>query len=114
MEVSFEDSPNESRIVDQFNSKTFEEINWEEVERVMPFYTSQFKFMKKNSIKIFPIDKNIDAEDDLVWLNKRDVFMSKSIKELKESGTCKKTFYPVGASHILSSTRKQRVNLSQK
>ncbi|MCK6598236.1 MAG: hypothetical protein L6Q37_07710 [Bdellovibrionaceae bacterium] len=48
-------------------------------------------------------------EDELSWLNKRDLYMANLIYELKNSNKCKKSFYPVGFSHLVKISK--RLNL---
>lgn len=76
---------------------------------VINFYNS--------GVKLFAVDnQDIEYNDETLWLNQRDSFMSKIILNLFESGQCRRAIYPVGALHVtkIDSSNQNRVTLKSK
>lgn len=87
-------------------------VNWNNLslERSQSF-VDLLKLINSKNLKIYAVDKDIEIDDDLTWLNERDKAMSVNINKLIKSNTCKKPIFPVGTIHLLNNYPGIRSNL---
>jgi hypothetical protein len=65
-------------------------------------WTEVFRYLHNKGIKIYPVDSDVDDDNDVLWLNKRDELMANKIKDLLKNNVCKRPILPIGAMHLLS------------
>jgi len=86
--------------INKLNKGLVPDWNLLESERSEGFI-NLIKLVNSKKIKIYAVDKDLDSDDDLIWLNERDKAMSYNISKLIQSKTCKRSIFPIGAIHIL-------------